>query len=57
MGGYAPCVDDLCHSGGQTLCLLEPDFDFCWHGYIPETCPEGCGEGPDDDYDWPEDDD
>jgi hypothetical protein len=43
------------HSGGQTLCLLEPDFDFCWHGFIPDSCPEGCGDGPDDEYDWPED--
>lgn len=54
-GGYAPCIDDLCHSGGQTLCLLEPDFDFCWHGYDPETCDQGCAHDGDDDYPYEDD--
>lgn len=40
LGGRAPCMDDLCHGGGQTVCGLWPDEDFCWHGYLPETCWE-----------------
>ena len=40
LGGYAPCIDDLRHSGGQTIRLLEPGFDVCAHEYDPETCPE-----------------
>lgn len=52
LGGYAPCVDDLCYGGGQTLCGLETDFDFCHHGFIPETCPD-CAD--DDRDEWPED--
>jgi hypothetical protein len=52
LGGYAPCIDDLCHGGGQTVCLLDSDFDFCSHGYIPDTCNQGCAnddEAQDDD--------
>ena len=47
LGGYAPCVDDLCYGGGQTLCGLYMDEEVCPHGFIPETCSEGCA---DDDY-------
>jgi len=38
----------MCHSGGPTLCGLEPGLDFCQHGYDPETCP-GCWRDQDDD--------
>lgn len=38
-GGPAPCVDDLCHSSDMTLCGLERYYDFCDHGFIPESCP------------------
>ncbi len=49
MGGYAPCIDDLCYGGDTTMCGLEWDEDFCTHGYIPETCPyPECQEGEDD---------
>jgi hypothetical protein len=47
LGGYAPCVDDLCYGGGRTLCGLYLDEEVCFHRFIPETCPEGCA---DDDY-------
>lgn len=40
LGGYAPCVDDLCHGGGRTLCGLEWGFDFCDHGNYPDACDE-----------------
>lgn len=52
LGGFAPCIDDLCHGGGQTLCGLYMDEEVCYHGFIPETCPD-CDE--DRDFDWPED--
>lgn len=39
-GGPAPCVDDLCHGSDTTLCGLEIGFDFCDHGYDPDTCPD-----------------
>jgi hypothetical protein len=26
-GGPAPCFDDLCHGGGQTVCGLDMDFE------------------------------
>ena len=47
LGGPVPCFDDLCHGVDQTLCRLELGFDFCEHGFIPETCPD-CQEGEDD---------
>jgi hypothetical protein len=40
LGGIAPCIDDMCNSGGETLCGLEPGGDFCEHEFIPDTCPE-----------------
>jgi hypothetical protein len=55
LGGYAPCIDDLCHGGGQTICGLYVDEEVCPHGWIPETCPDGCADDdqeelePDDD--------
>lgn len=49
LGGYAPCVDDLCHGGGTTVCGLEEGEDFCDHDYLPETCPE-CSARDSDDY-------
>jgi hypothetical protein len=49
LGGIAPCIDDMCHSGGQTLCGLDPDFDFCEHEFIPDTCPECWNEEHTDD--------
>jgi hypothetical protein len=56
LGGYAPCVDDLCYGGGQMVCGLEMDFDVCFHGFIPETCNQGCSTDDSDDYyPWPED--
>jgi len=39
LGGLAPCVDDMCHSGDRTLCGLFWGEDFCEHDYDPETCP------------------
>jgi hypothetical protein len=54
LGGPAPCIDDLCHSGGATLCGLDPDHEVCPHGFIPETCPE-CGED-DEPEDFDDDD-
>ena len=53
LGGYAPCVDDLCYGGGETLCGLEIEYDVCWHGFIPDTCNQGCASGDDDG--WPVD--
>lgn len=50
VGGRAPCIDDLCHGGGRTMCGLEWNEDFCVHGYIPETCETCWGE--DDDDEW-----
>jgi len=50
LGGHAPCVDDLCHGTDTTMCGLEIDFDVCPHGWLPSTCPEGCGD--DDPEDW-----
>jgi hypothetical protein len=50
LGGYAPCIDDLCYGGGQTLCGLYMDEEVCFHGFIPETCPD-CDESED----WPDD--
>lgn len=59
IGGFAPCVDDMCHGGDRTMCGLEvgdhEDADVCWHGWVPMTCPEGCAER-DDDYDFDFDD-
>jgi len=52
LGGYAPCLDDMCHSGGETLCRLEPGVDFCEHEFDPETCPECWAE----DHDQADDD-
>ena len=56
LGGLAPCVDDMCHSGGDTLCGLEvgehEDADVCWHGYLPDTCDQGCADDRDDYDDW-----
>lgn len=52
LGGLAPCIDDMCHSGGETLCGLEPGFDFCEHECDPETCPD-CHDY--DDYPWSDD--
>jgi hypothetical protein len=53
LGGYAPCVDDLCHGVDTTVCGLEHGFDFCDHGYDPDACSECAAE---DDYsnqgDW-----
>lgn len=46
-GGYAPCVDDLCHGVDTTMCGLERGSDFCDHGYLPTTCQE-CSAGPED---------
>ena len=43
-GGPAPCFDDLCHGVDTTMCGLEYSEDFCGHGYLPETCDEGCAE-------------
>lgn len=40
LGGQAPCFDDLCHVVETTLCGLELDFDFCVHGFVPETCQQ-----------------
>lgn len=48
LGGPAPCIDDLCHGGGRTLCGLEWYRDFCEHGYDPEECPYGCRDDEDD---------
>lgn len=50
LGGYAPCVDDLCYGGGQTLCGLYMDEEVCFHGFIPETCPQ-CEDDDDRDFD------
>ncbi len=44
LGGFAPCIDDLCHGGSSTMCGLEWYEDFCEHGYIPDTCPWCYGE-------------
>lgn len=44
LGGDAPRVDDLCHGADTTLCGLEWGFDFCMHGYVPETCLECLSE-------------
>ena len=50
LGGLAPCVDDLCHGVTTTICGLEESHDFCWHGWVPDTCNEGCnGDGEYDD--------
>lgn len=38
-GGFAPCVDDLCHGGGMTVCGIYEE-EVCHHGFVPETCPE-----------------
>ena len=47
-GGFAPCVDDLCSGDAVTLCELEHGWDFCEHGYVPETC-DFCDS---EDNDW-----
>lgn len=49
LGGYAPCIDDLCH-GGAFVCGLDGDFDVCPHGFIPETCPD-CDDERGDEFD------
>lgn len=58
LGGFAPCVDDLCHGGGMMVCGLYEE-EVCHHGFIPETCSE-CrmlnGEWDDDDQDYGEED-
>ena len=48
LGGLAPCIDDMCHSSDQTLCGLYRSYDFCDHGYDPDSCVE-CDEESDDD--------
>jgi hypothetical protein len=48
LGGPAPCFDDLCHGSSTTICGLEEGIDFCPHGYLPDTCDEGCNY--EDDY-------
>jgi hypothetical protein len=60
LGGYAPCIDDMCHGVDQTMCGLWVEgcgfdaADVCLHGWVPETCPEGCADEyddePDDDF-------
>ena len=54
LGGFAPCVDDLCHGVDRTMCGLfvdSVDGDVCYHGWAPGTCPEGCDEDDEgDDY-------
>jgi len=55
LGGPAPCVDDLCHGGDHTLCGLELGFDFCEHGFIPETCPDCLRDWNDEPEDWDDD--
>jgi hypothetical protein len=40
LGGPAPCVDDLCHGSDHTICGLEYGFDFCAHGFLPDSCSE-----------------
>lgn len=54
LGGFAPCVDDLCRGGDQTVCMLQRGFDFCDHGFDPETCPECWAEDHDGD-EWLDD--
>lgn len=48
-GGYAICVDDLCHGVDTTMCGLYVGYDVCHHDYIPETCPECIREDDDGD--------
>ena len=48
LGGYAPCLDDLCY-GGTTVCGLEPGADFCEHYRYPDDCPDCTDERFDDD--------
>ena len=52
-GGTAPCFDDLCHGVDTTMCGLEHLEDFCDHGWLPDTCDEGCREEAFDD-EWPD---